>query len=105
MSALSVGNRNIQVDEEGYLVNLQEWDKEVAEKIAKIEGIEELTDRHWVVIEFMQKEFKEKGVSPSMRKLTKGSGVSTKELYTLFPKGPLKKAAKIAGIKKPAGCV
>ncbi|MGC8791139.1 MAG: TusE/DsrC/DsvC family sulfur relay protein [Desulfurella sp.] len=105
MGVLIVGERSIQTDDEGYLVNFSDWSKEVAEVIAKQEGIENLTDRHWLVIEFMQKEFKEHGSGPSIRKLTKESGVSTKELYELFPKGPAKKAAKIAGIKKPVGCV
>ena len=53
----------------------------------------------------MRTEFDEKGDAPSIRKLTKESGVSVKELYQLFPKGPAKKAAKIAGLPKPKGCI
>jgi tRNA 2-thiouridine synthesizing protein E len=53
----------------------------------------------------MRKEFEAKGDAPSIRKLTKESGVSTKELYELFPGGPAKKAAKIAGLPKPKGCI
>ncbi len=105
MTTLNVNGKEVPVDEEGYLLNLSDWDEDVAKVIAKNEGIEELTDRHWAVIKFMQKVFKEKGTGPSIRKLGKESGVPIKELYKLFPKGPAKKAAKIAGIKKPVGCI
>ena len=80
---------------------IKKWQK----SSQRLEGIEALTERHWLVIEFMRKEFKEKGDAPSIRKLTKESGVDTKELYALFPKGPAKKAAKIAGLPKPKGCI
>jgi tRNA 2-thiouridine synthesizing protein E len=70
-----------------------------------MEDVGELTDRHWLVIKYIQKEFDENGDAPSIRKLTKESDVSTKELYQLFPKGPAKKAAKIAGLPKPKGCI
>ena len=82
-----------------------DWNENVAEELAKEEGIDQLTDRHWIVINFMRKEFAEKGDAPSIRKLTKESGVDTKELYALFPKGPAKKSAKIAGLPKPKGCI
>jgi tRNA 2-thiouridine synthesizing protein E len=81
------------------------WTKEIAAALAKEEGIDELTDRHYIVIDFMRKEYEENGTGPSIRKLNKQSGVNTKELYQLFPGGPAKKAALIAGIPKPQGCV
>ncbi len=105
MATLEVNGKSIPVDDDGYLENFSDWNKDVATIIAKQEGIETLTDRHWAVIEVMQQTFKDTGTGPSMRKLSKSSGVSTKELYELFPKGPAKKAAKIAGIPKPTGCV
>jgi len=105
METVEIVGRKLELDPDGHLKNLNEWDKEVAKEFAKIEGISELTDRHWTVIEYMRKEFKEKGDAPSIRKLTKESGVDTKELYALFPKGPAKKAAKIAGLPKPKGCI
>lgn len=92
-------------DADGHLANKDEWNEKVAEDLAKEEGIEKLTDRHWLVINYMRKEFSEKGDAPSIRKLTKESGVDTKELYALFPKGPAKKSAKIAGLPKPKGCI
>ena len=64
-----------------------------------------LTDRHWQVIRFMRSEYEAKGTGPTVRVLGKTSGVPVKELYQLFPKGPAKLAAKIAGIPKPRGCI
>lgn len=105
MDTIELVGKKLELDEDSHLKNLNDWDKEVAKEFAKLEGIEELNERHWIVIEFMRKEFQEKGDAPSIRKLTKESGVNTKELYALFPKGPAKKAAKIAGLPKPKGCI
>ncbi len=105
MATVELLGKTIQLDEDGHLANPEEWNEEIAKEIAKQEGIEELTEKHWAVINFLRKEFKENGQVPSIRKLTKQSGVNTKELYQLFPKGPAKKAAKIAGLPKPKGCV
>ena len=105
METIELVGKKLELDEDSHLKNLNDWDKEVAKEFAKLEGIEELNDRHWIVIDFMRSVFDEKGDSPSIRKLTKESGVDTKELYALFPKGPAKKAARIAGLPKPKGCI
>jgi tRNA 2-thiouridine synthesizing protein E len=73
--------------------------------LAAQDGISDLTDRHWQVIHFMRSEYLDKGTGPTVRVLGKTSGVSIKELYELFPKGPAKVAARIAGIPKPRGCI
>ena len=95
----------LERDADGHLTNRSQWTEAVAAALALEEGIPQLTDRHWAVIRYMQKEFDAKGDAPSIRRLTKESGVDTKELYALFPKGPAKKAAKIAGLPKPKGCI
>jgi dissimilatory sulfite reductase related protein len=105
MSTLELTGKSLETDADGHLKNQSDWNEEIAKEIAMLEGISVLTERHWVVINFMRKEFAEKGDSPSIRKLTKESGVSTKELYELFPQGPAKKASKIAGLPKPNGCI
>ncbi len=105
MATVELLGKTIQLDEDGHLANMEDWSEDLARELAKQEGIEELTEKHWMVINFLRKEFQENGSVPSMRKLTKQSGVNTKELYQLFPKGPAKKAAKIAGLPKPKGCV
>ena len=97
--------KTLERDSDGHLKNRSEWNTSVAASLAQEEGIPQLTDRHWLVINYMRKEFDAKGDAPSIRKLTKESGVETKELYALFPKGPAKKAAKIAGLPKPKGCI
>lgn len=98
-------DKALDFDKDGHLANRSDWSEAIAQELSYLEDVGELTDRHWIVIKFMQKEFEEKGDAPSIRKLTKQSGVSTKELYALFPKGPAKKAAKIAGLPKPKGCI
>lgn len=105
MPIKEINGQKIEFDDEGYMVDRTVWNREIAAILAKEEGIEELTDRHYAVIEFMRKEVEERGVAPSIRRLNKLNVVPTKELYQLFPGGPAKKAARIAGLQKPQGCV
>ncbi len=105
MATREILGKQLEFDEDGNLKNLSDWNEEIAKELAKEEEINELTDRHWAVVNYMRKEFQVKGDAPSIRKLTKESGVDTKNLYALFPKGPAKKAAKIAGLPKPKGCI
>ena len=105
METVEISGTQVELDEDGNLKNLSDWNEDIAKELAKEEGIEELTERHWMVIKFMRKVYEEKGDAPSIRKLTKESGVATKELYQLFPKGPAKKSARIAGLPKPKGCI
>ena len=95
----------VERDAEGFLVHPEQWTEAMAGDIARESGIAELTDRHWEVINFMRRTYLETGSAPSIRTLGKASGVPIKELYQLFPKGPAKLAAKIAGIPKPRGCI
>lgn len=105
MDTETLAGVQIEFDSDGHMKNLDQWNEEIAREIARMEGIDELTEDHWKVINYMRTEFKEKGDAPSIRKLTKESGIDTKTLYALFPKGPAKKAAKIAGLPKPKGCI
>lgn len=104
MAAKEYAGKIIELDADGNLANLNDWNEEIANSLAVEEKIS-LTDRHWIVINYMRNEFKTKGDAPSIRKLTKESGVETKELYSLFPGGPAKKSARIAGLPKPKGCI
>ncbi len=104
MAIRTIANQALDFDAEGFMTNFKDWNLEVAKAIAAEEGIA-LNDRHLIVLNFMRREFEAKGDGPSIRRLTKESGVPTKELYELFPGGPAKKAARIAGIKKPHGCI
>ncbi len=91
-------------DAEGFLTDAGQWNEDVATMIAAEAGIE-LTPPHWQVVRFMRNTYLTTGQAPSIRTLGKASGVSVKELYELFPKGPAKLAAKIGGIPKPHGCI
>ncbi len=105
MTTDTIAGAQIELNDEGFLVDPSQWNEEVAIELARREGIDPLTDRHWEVIRFMRAEYEAKGTGPTVRVLGKTSGVPVKELYQLFPKGPAKLAAKIAGIPKPRGCI
>lgn len=105
MTALLIAETSVDVDAEGFLTNPDQWNEQIAEEIARENGVPELTDRRWLVIRFMRDRYLATGTAPSIRSLGKESGVSIKELYELFPKGPAKLAAKIGGIPKPRGCI
>jgi len=94
----------ITLNEEGFMTEPAAWNEELAVALAEKEGIT-LTDAHWTVINFCREAAEESGASPTLRQITKGAGVSTKEIFQLFPKGPAKKVAKISGLGKPEGCV
>jgi tRNA 2-thiouridine synthesizing protein E len=95
----------VEVSDEGFLVDASQWTPEVAEEIAREAGLSPLTQRHWQVIAFCREDAAREGVPPGLRRIAKLSGVDTKELYQLFPKGPGKLAARIAGLPKPQGCI
>ena len=105
METLILAGKTLTLDADGNLTNHGDWNEDIAREIAALEGIPELNAQHWAVINFMRGVFQKEGDSPSIRRLTKESGVDTKTLYQLFPKGPAKKAARIAGLPKPKGCI
>jgi TusE/DsrC/DsvC family sulfur relay protein len=105
MTTAVLAGQPVELDAEGFLTDTAAWNDEIAQAIAADNGIPELTDRHWQVVRFMRDQYLANGQAPSIRSLGKESGVPIKELYTLFPKGPAKLAAKIAGIPKPRGCI
>jgi tRNA 2-thiouridine synthesizing protein E len=96
---------NVALNEEGFMTNPDEWTEEIAMTIAKKEGIEVLTEDHWKIINYCRGTRGTNGSSPTLREITNGAGITTKELFKLFPKGPAKKVAKISGLSKPEGCV
>ncbi len=105
MTTDTIAGAVVERNEEGFLVDPSQWTEEMAVELARREGIDPLTERHWQVIRFMREQFATTGTGPTVRVLGKTSGVPVKELYELFPKGPAKLAAKIAGIPKPRGCI
>ena len=104
MSTVTIAGVPIEVDSEGFMTDANAWTPAIAEQIAHENGIE-MTDRHWVVIDFCRADAAERGTPPTVRRITKRAGVPTKEMYQLFPKGPGVLASKIAGLTKPKGCI
>ncbi len=98
-----IANKTVEVNEQGYLTDMTQWDTEVARAIAEEEGIN-LTDRHFEVLNYLRSE-QENGTALSIRRVGKSGVVDIKEFYQLFPEGPLKKSSRIAGIPKPASCI
>ena len=105
MTMTLIAEAPVDVDAEGFLANAEQWNERIAQAIAAQNGIDQLTDRHWLVVRFMRERYLATSNAPSIRALGKESGVPIKELYQLFPKGPAKLAAKIGGIPKPKGCI
>ena len=104
MTTATIAGKELLIDKEGFLQQPDQWDRSVAEAMAATLGME-LNERHWLVIDYMRNTYLETGQAPTIRTLGKKSGVPVKELYQLFPKGPAKLAAKLAGIPKPHGCI
>ena len=109
--ALEVNGVVIEQDEEGYLMELEDWTPEVANTLAAEDEIE-LTEEHWDILNFLREYYEEYQIAPAVRVLTKAVGKrlgkekgNSKYLYSLFPFGPGKQACKYAGLPKPTGCV
>jgi tRNA 2-thiouridine synthesizing protein E len=106
MSQLEVNGKKLELNEEGFLTDPSQWDKQVAEALAKAaEGIENLTKEHWAIIEFIRNHFLETNLAPMVRSICKTTGLPLRRIYELFPSGPAKGACKVAGLPKPDGCV
>jgi len=94
-----------KVDGDGFLLDPFIWNEEVAATFAKIDGIQELTEKHWAIIKFIRRNWEEKGMAPMIRTICQVTGVKLKEIYQLFPLGPARGACRVAGLPKPDGCV
>ena len=105
MPTREYAGRSIQTNDEGFLLDSSQWTREVGEEIAREVGVWPLTEKHWTVITYCREDAAREGQPPGMRRIAKNSGVDMKSLYQLFPKGPGKLAARIAGLPKPQGCV
>ncbi len=111
MPMMEFQGKQIEVDEDGYLVNLDDWSKEIAAHLASQDNIT-LTDAHWEIINFLREYYKQYQIAPMIKILVKEIGKvmgpekgNTKYLYELYPGGPAKQACRYAGLQKPTGCV
>lgn len=104
MAQKTYAGTTVDVNEEGYFTNPEQWNKEIALEIAKEEGIDDLTDKHYEILEFLRNRHSN-GDQLSIRSINKSGIIDVKTFYQMFPGAPLKKSTKIAGIPKPASCV
>ena len=104
MSLVTIAGREVHVDDEGFMIEYDEWNEELAKQLATNIGID-LSDEHWKAIRFLREDFSAQGETATLRRVSTLGGIPTKELFALFPKKPAKKMAYIAGLPKPAGCV
>lgn len=103
---------NMQVSRcpDGYLINPDDWDEDIANELAKEEGIE-LNDEYWPVLNLIRGYYNEHGIAPDIRHIAKylanQLGNDKKEakniIFKLFPYGYVKQACKISGMKRPRG--
>ncbi len=105
MAQIDLNGIMVEVDEDGFLQEPEKWNEEIARALAVQEGVTDLTDDHWKVMNYLRDYFKDNGIAPMVRKLTKDTGVQLKQMYELFPQGPANSACKWAGLPKPTGCV
>ncbi|MEN8140948.1 MAG: TusE/DsrC/DsvC family sulfur relay protein [Thermodesulfobacteriota bacterium] len=106
MATIEFDGNSYDVDEDGFLTNgMEEWNEAWVDRVKGEEGIEDLSDEHWKVINALQDYYKKNGIAPMVRILSKTTGYPLKRIYELFPSGPGKGACKMAGLPKPTGCV
>ena len=99
------GGKEMEIDEDGFIQDPEQWDQAVAVDLAKTEGVDDLSEDHWKVVHYLRNYYLQYSMAPMIRKLCKETGFKLKEIYDLFPSGPAKGACKVAGLPKPTGCV
>ena len=105
MAQMELAGNTYEVDDNGFLQEPEKWNEDIAKAYAEKEGVTELTEEHWRVINYLREYYLQYGICPMVRKLKKRTGTSLKQLWELFPKGPAKSACKWAGVPRPTGCV
>ena len=105
MPIFEQGEVKIEVDEDGFMEEPENWNEAIAEALATTEGVDELTEDHWKLVHYLRDYYLKFGIAPMIRKLCKETGFPLKKVYELFPSGPAKGACKVAGLAKPTGCV
>lgn len=105
MAIVTLGGKQIEIDEDGFIQDPSAWDEAVARDLAKTEGVEQMGEDHWKLVNYLRDYYLKFGIAPMIRKLCKETGFPLKQIYELFPSGPAKGACKVAGLPKPTGCV
>jgi len=105
MAMVTLGGKQIEIDEDGFIQDPSSWDEAVAKDLAKTEGVDDLSEEHWKLVKYLRDYYLKFQIAPMIRKLCKETGFDLKKVYQLFPSGPAKGACKVAGLPKPTGCV
>lgn len=105
MPIATIAGREVHLNDEGFMTDPNEWSEEIAAFLAGQIGIDPLTEDHWKVIRFLRTDFASEGETATLRRVSTLAGVSTKDLYGLFPGKPARKMAYVSGLPKPKGCV
>jgi len=105
MPMFELGEIKIEVDEDGFMDEPEEWNEAIAKALATTEGVDDMTEEHWKLVNYLRDYYMKFGIAPMIRKLCKETGFPLKKVYELFPSGPAKGACKVAGLAKPTGCV
>ena len=105
MAKVNLGGKEVDIDEDGFIQEPDLWDENVATALAKTEGVEEMGEDHWKLVNYIRDYYAKFGIAPMVRKLCKECDFKLKYIYEMFPSGPAKGACKVAGLPKPTGCV
>ena len=105
MAMVELGGKQVEVDEDGFIQDPEVWDKAVADSLASTEGVDELTEDHWKLVNYLRDYYLKFGIAPMIRELCKDTGIKLKDIYELFPSGPGQGACKVAGLPSATGCV
>jgi tRNA 2-thiouridine synthesizing protein E len=105
MATFKYGTVEVEVDEDGFMQEPSLWNEDIAVALATTEGVQEMTEEHWKVVNYLRDYYLKFGIAPMIRKVCKETDFPLKKIYELFPSGPAKGACKVAGMAKPTGCV
>jgi TusE/DsrC/DsvC family sulfur relay protein len=105
MAIVTLGGKQIEIDEDGFIQDPGAWDEAVAKDLALTESVADMTADHWKLVHYIRDYYVKYNMAPMIRKMCKETGYQLKQIYELFPSGPAKGACKVAGLPKPTGCV
>ena len=104
MPTTTIAGHPVEVNDEGFLTNPDDWDEQLGAELARLIGVD-LTDEHWKLVRFLREDYRAQGETPTLRRVSTQTGTPVKQLFTMFPGKPAKKMSYVAGVPTPKGCV
>ncbi|MDC5697930.1 TusE/DsrC/DsvC family sulfur relay protein [Intrasporangium calvum] len=104
MPTTTIAGTQVEVNEEGFLSNPDDWNETLGTEFARLIGVE-MSEEHWRLVKFLREDYKSQGETPTLRRVSTQLGLPVKQLFTMFPGKPAKKMSYVAGVPKPKGCV